>query len=338
MIPTLGNLTDAYLGELARRGRTKATRQKYREVLWPFADHCHDKLVHDVTADDCRGFLDRWVDASPSTVALYVSILRGLFDYARDESLIDRSPMERIKRPRRKRPEDLDVVTISSDDAKRLLVAAADEWDDLLGIATLLYLGPRRSAAAQLRRRDLDLGRGVVRFREKGGKVSVKPLPGELAAIYQAAEDAGLWVGPDDYVIPNRRRARSGQRSNKIIYAIVKRVAARARVNVHPHALRAAFAVEFDDQNPQSIWALKELLGHARIETTLVYLRRKDRARALEQVRGLSWGAPAFPSQAQPVTGGLEPVFEEHGVPEPIRRKLDELRARSGSRRRAPSG
>jgi site-specific recombinase XerC len=39
---------------------------------------------------------------------------------------------------------------------------------------------------------------------------------------------------------------------------------------VHPHALRAAFAVQFDEQHPGEIWALKELLGLARIETTLV--------------------------------------------------------------------
>jgi hypothetical protein len=31
--------------------------------------------------------------------------------------------------------------------------------------------------------------------------------------------------------------------------------------------------------------ALQELMGHTRIETTLVYLRRKDRAKAMEQVR-----------------------------------------------------
>lgn len=35
---------------------------------------------------------------------------------------------------------------------------------------------------------------------------------------------------------------------------------------------------------------LKEYLGHARIDQTLVYLRRKDKARAMEGARNLSWG------------------------------------------------
>jgi hypothetical protein len=36
-------------------------------------------------------------------------------------------------------------------------------------------------------------------------------------------------------------------------------------------------------------------MGHAWIETTLVYLRRKDKARAMETVRSLSWGRFVFP-------------------------------------------
>jgi hypothetical protein len=31
-------------------------------------------------------------------------------------------------------------------------------------------------------------------------------------------------------------------------------------------------------------------MGHTRIETTLVYLRRKNKAKAMEAVRTLSWG------------------------------------------------
>jgi site-specific recombinase XerC len=56
------------------------------------------------------------------------------------------------------------------------------------------------------------------------------------------------------------------------------------------HALRAAFTVQFDEATPDQLIALKELMGHARIETTLVYLRRKNKQRAMEQVRTPSWG------------------------------------------------
>ena len=183
---------------------------------------------------------------------------------------------------------------------------------------------------------------GLVRFREKGGKVIVKPLPDELRAIYLEAEEAGIWLSSRDYVIPNRRPARGKERSPKVVYSIVKRIAARARVDAHPHSLRAAFAVQFDEQKPQHVIALKELLGHARLETTMVYLRRKDKAKAMEVVRDLSWAA-LRPFAGMP-PAGFEPAFREQTVsersdakrafvvPEPLRRKLDELRARDGLR------
>jgi integrase len=84
-------------------------------------------------------------------------------------------------------------------------------------------------------------------------------------------------------------------RADKVIWNTVKIVGARAGVEATTHALRAAFAVQFDEEHPDQLIALKELMGHARIETTLVYLRRKDKAKAMETVRSLSWGRFVFP-------------------------------------------
>ena len=75
---------DAWLGELARAGRSKATRLKYQQVLWQFADFLDERDCDTVTVDHCRRFLDRWVEASPSTRALYVSVLRGFFQFLVD--------------------------------------------------------------------------------------------------------------------------------------------------------------------------------------------------------------------------------------------------------------
>jgi hypothetical protein len=73
-----------------------------------------------------------------------------------------------------------------------------------------------------------------------------------------------------------------------VIWETVK--SARAGVQAHVHALRAAFAVQFDEANPAQVIALKELMGHSRIDQTLVHLRRKNKAKAMEVVRDLSWG------------------------------------------------
>ncbi len=151
---------------------------------------------------------------------------------------------------------------------------------------------PREPGYVQRGLRDVDFGAGTIRFFEKGGKVIVKPLPDEYVEILDQAQGEGVWKSADDYLIPNRRpgAVKNRERSDKVIWETVKKVALRAGVEATVHALRAAFAVQFDEANPDQLIALKELMGHTRIETTLVYLRRKNRAKAMEAVRTLSWG------------------------------------------------
>jgi integrase len=111
--------------------------------------------------------------------------------------------MTRIPRPRRPRAEDLDVVIVTPADVERML-RASEDWQEFLCLSLLAYLGPRRDSVSRLRWRDVDLAEGTIRFREKGGKVSVKPMPNELRAILRAAvESMEVSCGPDDYVIPN---------------------------------------------------------------------------------------------------------------------------------------
>jgi integrase len=196
------------MGELALRKRTSETRRTYERILFQLADQVGSrKHPAEVTPSECRRFLSRWNDAAPAALALSVSCLKRFFEFLRDEGFVETSPMERIHRPRLLPAEERDVITISDDEVARMF-SACEDWQALLTIAVLAYLGPRRRAAAQLRQRDVDLKRGTMRFQEKGGKVVVKPMPDELVAILRAARESGeVPVGPDEYVIPNRRPA-----------------------------------------------------------------------------------------------------------------------------------
>lgn len=335
---------DLYLGELARQGRRETTRAKYRSVLDPFGDQVRHKLPDEVTADDCRLYLDRWVNASPSTLALYVTVLRRFFDFCEDEQIVKRSPAAKLKRPRRHRPEDLDVVTVSTADVHRMLTACAD-WQERLCIAVVFYMGVRKTAAANARRRDVDLDAGVMRFREKGDKVIAKPIPNELLALLRYADQHGQWLGPEEYLIPNRKPwlvKSAKRRGSKVIYETVVRVAERAGVRSHVHALRAAFAVQFDEQHPGRAHDLKALLGHAHLSTQEPYLRRKNTAAAMETVRDLT----VFPASAVIPPAGFEPAFgasadqDRDATVTPGRSLPDELleQARSKANDQEPNG
>lgn len=352
----VGRAIDLYIGELARRRKSPKTRDTYERKLQAFADTLAPyTAVSEVTVDDCRRFLDRWRDSEPSTMASAVTTLRVFFRFLIDEGHVpEPGPMHRIKRPSRKRPADLDVVTVSEDDANKL-VAACTTYQELLCITTALYTGRRRAALNAARRHDVDLERGTIRFRDKGDKVINQPIPREYAEIVKAADEIGLWPSPSDYLIPSRRPGAVTKklRKDSVIWDTVKIVALRAGVESHVHALRAAFAVKFDDQHPDRIDTLRQLMGHESIETTLVYLRRKDRAKDMEAVLDLSWGSgsnregiaappnPAFAEVLQlrpirdsnPCSDGTASGIGDDDNPPPSRRseldrKLDELEAR----------
>ena len=90
---------------------------------------------------------------------------------------------------------------------------------------------------------------------------------------------------------------RRAERSSKVIWETVRRVAERAGVRGHVHAIRAAFAVHYLETHPGDLEALQALMGHTRSDTTQVYLRKLNRTKAMERVRDLEWGTPSYPSR-----------------------------------------
>jgi integrase len=206
-------------------------------------------------------------------------------------------------------PEDVDVVIVTPGDVQRML-RASEDWQELLCMSVLAYLGPRRDSASRLRWRDVDMDAGTLRFREKGSKVSVKPMPLELHLILREASESGLLkCGANDYVIPNRRpgAVHRAERSNKFIWETVLRVAERVGVRATVHAIRRAFAVAFLTSHPGAIESLQALMNHAPIDTTQVYLRALNKSKAMEAVRDLSWGL-GFEELAGKAHTGFEPV------------------------------
>jgi integrase/recombinase XerD len=304
---------DRWMGELARAGRTPATRFAYERYLFKFATQVErsrpDADVREVTADDCRAFLDRWIDKSPSTVASIHSALNGLFSWLYLEDEIEANPMVRVKRPRRLRPEDVEVVTVSRAEVEKML-AGTEGWQEFLCLSVLAYTGIRRDSASRLRWKEVDLIEGTIAVREKGGKHAVKPVSWELLKILHAAVESGeVACKPTDYVIPNRRAAsvRRQERSDKVIWETVVKVADRVGVKATTHALRRAFAVAFLTKHPSALESLRVLMNHSRVDTTQVYLRAMDRSVLMEDVRDLSWG-PRLSSNREKAHTGFEPV------------------------------
>ncbi len=308
---TTDRAVDLYLGDLSRRG-TDRTRTTYSRILYKFADRLPVDLdVAKVKDDDCRRFLATMTHLAPGTQAHAFSVLSSFFKWLTRNEKIARNPMERLDPPRRIPSQDLDVTTVSSEDVQRLMFTASS-WPERLAIGILVYLGPRRRAVARLRLSDYDRARSRIRFREKGNKTIWKPVPQALDALLESAIAAGVYGDdPAGYLVPSEGHLiRPGDRDDRVVWRLVKKVADRAGVAVHTHALRAAFAVFYLEQNPGDIEALKDLMGHRSIQTTQIYLRKRDKEAGMERVRSLDWGVA--------MTGNIEPDGSPQIAEEPL--------------------
>lgn len=288
---TLDRAADDFLGDCRRRGFSERTITSYRRTYDQLADRLPvDQDVSKTTADDLRRLLASKSHLAPGTVAGMEAHLSSLFRWLLVERKIAKDPMALLPRTRRKRAEDLDVLTVSTDDV-RLMLRAASGWAERLCLGVLVYTGCRRHAAANLTLKDYDRARRRIRFREKGGKVIWKPVPDELGRLLEAAFAAGVYER-DSYLIPNegpRSKWKREGRDDRFVWRIVKQVADRAGVEAHAHALRAAFACFYLETHERDTVALKELMGHRTIATTEIYLRRLNKEREMERVRDLNW-------------------------------------------------
>lgn len=303
---------DLWLADLTRLGYSERTRSTYRRNLNYFLDYLPISTeVSEVREEQILRYLDSYSGISPKTRKPYAqgsrvqadAPLRSFFRWLEDSQKIKRSPMARIKRPKRLHPEDLDVVTVNEDDVQRMLDAATG-WREILALNLLIYTGSRRRAVAWLRLSDYDQLHGRLRFREKGAKTIWKDVPDELASILNAAMAAGaiqeggkyLAAGDPDrspYLVPPAGPlVRTDNRSDRVIWDIIVSLARRLGIHCHVHALRAAFACFYADNEIGDLDDLREQLGHRATQTTLTYLRRRDRDKQRSKVRSLSWRQP----------------------------------------------
>lgn len=294
VVMTIDRAADDFLGDCERRGFTRTTIASYARTYDQLADRLPQDLdVSKITTDDIRRFLNSKNHLARGTRAGIEAHLGSLFSWLLREGKIARDPMAPIARTRRLPSEDLDVVTVSTEEVRRML-SAAQGWTERLCLGVLVYTGCRRHAAAMLRLTDYDQLHKRLRFREKGGKTIWKPVPDELDNLILAAIAAGIYQD-SDYLIPNegvRPRSRKHKRDDRFIWRTVKNVAKRVGVTAHTHSLRAAFAVFYLETHQRDTLALQELMGHRSPITTQIYLRKLDKTQEMERVRDLSWGVP----------------------------------------------
>lgn len=159
------------------------------------------------------------------------------------------------------------------DDEPDLLLRAAVAPRDRLLLLLGMYCGLRVSEMCRLRVEDVDFTRGVVTVRHgKGDKDRAIPLADKIV------EPLRVWVEArrDGYLFPSARR--EGPLTTRAVQLLLKRLAQKAGLSgaktgrrYTPHKLRHRFATGLL-RSGADIVEVQELLGHANLATTAIYL------------------------------------------------------------------
>ncbi len=151
-------------------------------------------------------------------------------------------------------------------------------------LATMLYAGLRKGEIFRLTNTDVDLNDGLIRIVKGkgryGGKDRMVFIAPELSRVlrsYVAARDRARLTSPAFFVSPVKGRPFS----DGVLRDIVRKVSRASGVPFSPHVLRHSFVTQLIRTGvPLAI--VRDLAGHASIETTLGYTTIFDEDRQRE--------------------------------------------------------
>lgn len=240
---------EPYARHLLLTGRSPGYVAKVEELLqryvaaWPVA-----------TAASVGVFLEQFSERAPATRAQYLSYLRGYLAWQGIACVF------RVKVPRTLPP------FVPQEHIDRVLEAIAQKRShkgsipvDVALFYTAIKTGLRREELAALRIADIDFGARRLRVRGKGLKDRVVPLVTSL-------QDRLRWL-----CLGRSRTERVFGLSANAICIRVAGWARRADVPIHTHSFRHYFATQLVDRGA-NIVAVQQLLGHARLDTTQLYV------------------------------------------------------------------
>jgi site-specific recombinase XerD len=259
------------LDELQRRNYAHTTAESYVRALRNFAAFYHvppDRLGPKQIRE-YQLYLLQKRKLSPGTVQQHMAAMKFFFVH----TLKRYFRWEQIPYP--KIPKRLPVV-LSLEEVRQLIDAASNLFHRAI-LMTLYSTGMRRAELMHLKVDDIDSKRMVIRIRQgKGAKDRDVPLS---SSLLQTLREYWIWKKPQIYLFPSNHQIRKGLYiSGKGVFEICRASAKRAGIKkkIGPHTLRHSFGTHLIDSGAD-LRTIQLLLGHARLEHTLIYLRLSQR-------------------------------------------------------------
>jgi integrase/recombinase XerD len=242
--------------------RSESTKKNYALHLAQIALHfgCLPTVLE---VDQIEDYLQGLILKGTPSDSYFKHTVYGLRYLFRLEGLNDK----RIELPKIKHDKKLPIV-LGRDEVKALL-KHADLLKHKLLVGLLYGCGLRCGEVRSIRLRDIDLSRGMLLVRKtKGNYDRYVPLGEMLVRGIQKHIDS---TGATEYLFTGADfDSRYSQRG---VQWVIKSLAKKAgiRKDMTTHTLRHTYATHLLEDG-LDIVSIKELLGHAHIETTMIYL------------------------------------------------------------------
>ena len=293
---TFGQACDEWLSYIEHdRKRRPSTVRDYANAVRSYLKPAFGEStpVEDISVVDVDAYRARLVAAgklSDRTINKTLVLLHGIFKRAQREHGLPSNPAAGAERQPHRRSGDFQVLDASE---VAQLVAAAANAQDAAMFAVAAFTGLRLGEILALRWEDVDFTRRLVHVRRnyvlkredtpKSGKVRSVPLIDQAARALDALSRREHFTGENDHVfisatgdVVNADRLRERYK------------AALAKAGLKPlrfHDLRHTFGTLAVQAFPLS--DVKAYMGHANIDTTMLYVHHVPQHDAADKLSAL---------------------------------------------------
>ena len=251
-------------------GRAEGTLANYLYVCRLFFRHVR-KLPEDVTTNDIRVFLyqyQQYHKISPYTLDKYREILYRFFDWAYRETYISSNPAKNVDPIKYQRKTRKPLTQVDLEYLRR----ACERPRDIAILETFYSTGCRLSELCNIKLSDIDWENKTVYLFGKGQKYRYSFLNAKAqVAIKEYLE---LRESPTDYLFVSIRYPH-GELSAAGVQKIIREIAnaaTKVKTKTTPHVFRHTTATEAL-KNGMPIEDIRKLLGHERLDTTMIYAK-----------------------------------------------------------------
>lgn len=236
-------------------------------TIWGYSDCMKRVLTKLETVHPSHRTLRRYVTRMYKKEYSYSHIVNSCLAFERYMEFTH----HKIQFGRPRKPKPIIKDTLTEAEVSLMLVFAKNVREKAI-LATLAYSGIRNKELCGLKVRDVDMANNFIRvFAGKGKKdrvVCIAPECSKLLICYLEQHKRK----PEDWLFTTLRVGNKYHTGDlrKLCKVVVKRAGIEKRV--YPHLLRHSLATNLLNRGA-NIFTVQHQLGHAFIDTTMVYLR-----------------------------------------------------------------